>query len=347
VAAKGGQLNTAVVRHGGGFVAGLLAASLVGSVFGGLFGSTHTAEALVSGGTGVAQTQSSPSSSIASAIVGEWSCPNQNGTVTRERYFKDGQYSWRTSGNANGEAPIDRAGSELYGSYQLSGSKLTFITTRLRIQFAATDAGSALSIASTGDDFKMVGPNEIEKEMQGSGGSADVAITGSNIQIRMTSRTRSGVESSIDDAAIVTCPLLGGPSITASAPNVRLSVAMPAKVVPGGMPPKAADPSATGAEVVQAFYSALGRGDGDKANSLMSLEKRAAPAYQPDAIEVFYGHMTEPLTLVSVSAAGATDYEVGYRYRKKSAVCNGRAIVTVQQSDGHNLISRIRPLGNC
>jgi hypothetical protein len=105
--------------------------------------------------------------------------------------------------------------------------------------------------------------------------------------------------------------------------------------------------SATGADVVQAFYFALGRGDGDKANSLMSLEKRAAPAYQPDAIEAFYRHMADPLTLVSVSAAGATDYEVRYRYRKQSAVCNGHAIVTTQGSGGRTLIARIKPIGNC
>jgi hypothetical protein len=106
-------------------------------------------------------------------------------------------------------------------------------------------------------------------------------------------------------------------------------------------------PSATGADAVEAFYSALGRGDGNKANSLMSLEKRAAPAYQPDAIEAFYGHMAEPLTLVSVSEVGATDYEVRYRYRKQSAVCNGHAIVTTQDSGGRAVIARIKPIGNC
>ena len=103
----------------------------------------------------------------------------------------------------------------------------------------------------------------------------------------------------------------------------------------------------TGADTVRAFYSALGRGDGDKANSFMSLEKRAAPAYQPDAIEAFYGHMAEPLTLVSVSAVGSEDYEVRYHYRKQSAVCNGHAIVTTQDSGGRTLIARIKPIGNC
>lgn len=102
-----------------------------------------------------------------------------------------------------------------------------------------------------------------------------------------------------------------------------------------------------GASTVRAFYSALGRGDGDHANALMVLEKRAAPAFQPDAIEAFYGHMAEPLTLESVTAAGPAQYEVRYRYRKQTAVCQGRAIVTTQEAEGRNLIARIRPIGNC
>jgi hypothetical protein len=108
-----------------------------------------------------------------------------------------------------------------------------------------------------------------------------------------------------------------------------------------------ARPCSQFSETVRAFYSALGEGDGAKANSLMSLDKRAAPAYQPDAIEAFYGHMAEPLTLVSVNAAGAGDYEVRYRYRKQSAVCSGHAIVTMQDSGGRAHIARIKPIGNC
>lgn len=108
-----------------------------------------------------------------------------------------------------------------------------------------------------------------------------------------------------------------------------------------------AESAEAGDQTVRDFYHALGHGDGAKANSFMSLEKRAAPSYQPDAIEAFYGHMAEPLSLVSVSAVGAGDYEVRYRYRKQSAVCNGHAIVTTQDSGGHTLIARIKPIGNC
>jgi hypothetical protein len=75
--------------------------------------------------------------------------------------------------------------------------------------------------------------------------------------------------------------------------------------------------------------------------------KRASPAYAPDAIEAFYGHMAEPLTVVSVSAAGSGDFDVRYRYRKQTAICNGHAIVTTQESGGHTLIARIKPSGNC
>jgi hypothetical protein len=101
------------------------------------------------------------------------------------------------------------------------------------------------------------------------------------------------------------------------------------------------------ADTVRAFYFALGTGDGDHANMLMALEKRASPAYQPEAIDAFYGHMAEPLTLVSIDATGPTEYAVRYRYRKQSSLCDGRAVVTTTESDGHFLISKIRPLGNC
>ena len=62
------------------------------------------------------------------------------------------------------------------------------------------------------------------------------------------------------------------------------------------------------ADTVSVFYSALGRGDGATANSLMALEKRASPGHQPDAIEAFYGHMAEPLTLISVEATGPSGF---------------------------------------
>ena len=133
------------------------------------------------------------------------------------------------------------------------------------------------------------------------------------------------------------------------APSPPVALASPANpaLVQDGSAPEENTEVMTAADTVRAFYMALGRGDGSQANSFMSLEKRAAPSYQPDAIEAFYGHMAEPLTLVSVSAVGAGDYEVRYRYRKQSAVCNGHAIVTTQNADGRNVIARIKPMGNC
>jgi hypothetical protein len=119
----------------------------------------------------------------------------------------------------------------------------------------------------------------------------------------------------------------------------------------GQTPQAAADASLssvdTGGETVRAFYSALAQANGAKANSFMTVEKRAAPAYQPDAIDTFYGHMAEPLTLLSLNASGSGEYDVRYRYRKQTAVCNGHAIVTTQQTEGRVLIAKIRPLGNC
>ncbi len=111
--------------------------------------------------------------------------------------------------------------------------------------------------------------------------------------------------------------------------------------------PDSTDDEDSRMEVVRAFYLALGRGDGATANSLMTLEKRASPAFQPDAIEAFYGQMAEPLTLVSVEATGTSDYSVHYRYRKTSASCVGHAVVTTQDVQGRALIARIKPLGKC
>jgi len=162
------------------------------------------------------------------------------------------------------------------------------------------------------------------------------------------------------DAAKSTAPSArssSSPAVSAAAAEVPNSVpppdvvAGPSEVRAGQTPPPAPNAATssgdTGADTVRAFYSALARGDGTKANSLMALEKRAAPAYQPDAIEAFYGHMTEPLTLLSVSAAGSGDYDVRYRYRKQTALCNGHSTVTTQQAEGRVLIAKIRPLGNC
>ena len=57
--------------------------------------------------------------------------------------------------------------------------------------------------------------------------------------------------------------------------------------------------------------------------------------------------MTEPLTLQSVSALGTGEFDVLYTYRKRATRCNGHSIVTIEPTEGRNLIAHIKPVGNC
>jgi hypothetical protein len=109
-------------------------------------------------------------------------------------------------------------------------------------------------------------------------------------------------------------------------------------VTPGGNPSALA--------VVRDFYQALGQGNGAQASADVVPEKRAGN-YAPAALTRYYGSMTQPLRLVSATAAGRV---VAVRYTFTDAngrACNGAANVSTTNRGGVQLISAIQALNGC
>jgi len=93
---------------------------------------------------------------------------------------------------------------------------------------------------------------------------------------------------------------------------------------------------------VQAFYAALGAGDGAKASDLVVPEKRAGGPFSAAQLTSYYGSMREPVTLQSVTAAGGGAVQVRYRYVLQTGrVCDSAAVVQTTTQDGQTLISGI------
>ena len=109
----------------------------------------------------------------------------------------------------------------------------------------------------------------------------------------------------------------------------------------------AAAEGGSAATTVRAFYEALGVGNGPAANLLVVPEKRASGAYAADRISQFYGPMVEPLHLVSLSTQSASEYLVSYHFKAGARACDGRAVVSITQREGLNLIDKIHPLDGC
>jgi hypothetical protein len=92
------------------------------------------------------------------------------------------------------------------------------------------------------------------------------------------------------------------------------------------------------------FYEALGGGNGEQAANFILPEKRKGP-FSPQAMTKFYGSLPEPIKLTGIEANGINGFLVHYNYRRASGQCNGIAMVTTTNLDGHFLISGIRALG--
>ena len=100
--------------------------------------------------------------------------------------------------------------------------------------------------------------------------------------------------------------------------------------------------------VVRAFYAALAASAGDQAASLIVPSKREAGPLSATAISSFYSRLEQPLELLAIESTGPDTYLVRYRYKApRSAICNGRAIVTTTTVSGSTLISHINALDGC
>jgi hypothetical protein len=98
--------------------------------------------------------------------------------------------------------------------------------------------------------------------------------------------------------------------------------------------------------VVQDFYSALGAADGARASGDVVPEKRSGN-YAAAALSRYYGSMSQPVQLISASAAGNT-VAVRYTYAfANGRTCNGAANVSVTTRNGQPLIAGIQALNGC
>jgi hypothetical protein len=99
---------------------------------------------------------------------------------------------------------------------------------------------------------------------------------------------------------------------------------------------------------VQAFYAALGRGDGAAASDLVVPEKRAGGPFSADALSAWYGAMRQPVTLrvATQSTPGLVRVRYGFVDAHGHA-CDGAADVSVTDAGGQWLISGIHALNGC
>jgi hypothetical protein len=104
----------------------------------------------------------------------------------------------------------------------------------------------------------------------------------------------------------------------------------------------------TAMTTVQAFYMALGVGDGEEASKFVVPGKRLSGTLSPTPITNFYSRLIFPLTLIDVIALGPNEYRVRYTYvAPTTGRCNGESVVRTTKINGLNLIDSITATGGC
>lgn len=103
----------------------------------------------------------------------------------------------------------------------------------------------------------------------------------------------------------------------------------------------------TAATVVEAFYLALGAGDGVTAATFIVPEKTSSGPFSPGELTRFYGSLSEPLHLLDVEPQSTSEFIATYRFVNRGNVCNGKARVSTQSREGRFFISRINALNGC
>jgi hypothetical protein len=104
----------------------------------------------------------------------------------------------------------------------------------------------------------------------------------------------------------------------------------------------------TAMTTVQAFYAALGAGNGEEAAKFVIPRKRSSGPLSATAISKFYGNLAEPLTLVDVVAVRSGEYRARYQYvASGSRRCDGESIVRTTRAGGVNLIESIKAVSGC
>lgn len=98
--------------------------------------------------------------------------------------------------------------------------------------------------------------------------------------------------------------------------------------------------------VARSFYSALAKGDGVSASTLVIPEKRGIGPFSELEISRFFGGLQVPLVVEDIRQTGENTVNVRYRYSKDSSrYCKGNAVVTTINKYGKTLIEKIA--ANC
>jgi hypothetical protein len=145
------------------------------------------------------------------------------------------------------------------------------------------------------------------------------------------------------------------PTATTAAPTPVTPTAVATPPVPSAAPMSASPTTVTvmppvtsdqnvgdpkGADVVRAFYTALGHGDGTAAAKLVVPERQKGHL-DPKEMTKFFSSFSDPLRLLSVEPRGQNAFQATYTYRAGSSVCNNTVLVITTQRNGQYLIERI------
>ncbi len=107
-------------------------------------------------------------------------------------------------------------------------------------------------------------------------------------------------------------------------------------------------PAGTAMTTVQGFYLALRAGDGDEAAKFIVPSKRSSAPFSPTAITNFYSSLTEPITVLGISATQPNEYRVRYTFVPPGKPrCNATSVVRTVRIDGKNLIELVQALNQC
>jgi hypothetical protein len=99
---------------------------------------------------------------------------------------------------------------------------------------------------------------------------------------------------------------------------------------------------------VEAFYLALGAGDGREATRFLIPNLRSSGPLSASAITAFYSGQIEPLTLVDVTPIHSDEYRVRYTYLAAGQQrCDGESLVRTINVGGLNFIGRIKAVKGC
>lgn len=124
----------------------------------------------------------------------------------------------------------------------------------------------------------------------------------------------------------------------------RPLVAWVEAIKPEEDPSIGADP---GASTVEAFYLALGSGDGASAAGFVIPEKTGKGPFSAKALSRFYGALPEKLRLVELHKVGPNRFSVRYRFRSAAGKCDGSATVTTVKRKGRSFIKAIKAENGC